>query len=93
MNSTMRCGSGNGTGFKRTALNTEKMAVLRPTPMASAAMAVKVKPQRIFEVLQRALDHMGDFLSKHRRRTATEVPQSTGVILYGPAGPEREVGN
>src|SRR5262245_9769638 len=37
---TMRSGSGNGTGFRTTALTTEKIAVVVPMPSAIAATAV-----------------------------------------------------
>jgi hypothetical protein len=41
---TMRSASGNGRGFRITALITGKMAVLAPIPSASAETAVAVKP-------------------------------------------------
>ena len=40
----IRSASGYGSGFSRTTLITEKMAVLAPIPSASAAMAMAVKP-------------------------------------------------
>src|SRR5687767_15118043 len=43
MNITTRSGSGTATGFRRTALTTEKMAVLAPMPSVSAATAASVK--------------------------------------------------
>jgi hypothetical protein len=42
MKRTTRSGSGNGTGFRSTALTTEKMAVFAPMPRASAAIAAAV---------------------------------------------------
>jgi hypothetical protein len=39
MNTTIRSGSGNDTGRSRTALTTEKMAVLAPMPSVRAATA------------------------------------------------------
>ena len=43
MNTTTRSGSGERTGFNKTALTTEKMAVFVPMPSARAATAVRVK--------------------------------------------------
>src|SRR5215831_10310997 len=40
---TRRSGSGKGTGLRRTALTTEKMALFVPMPSASAATAASVK--------------------------------------------------
>src|ERR1700691_758709 len=40
----IRSGSGYGSGFSRTTLITEEMAVLAPMPRASAATAMAVKP-------------------------------------------------
>src|SRR5688572_5507497 len=42
MKNTMRSGSGNGSGFSRTALTTEKIAVLAPIPRANADTAAAV---------------------------------------------------
>jgi hypothetical protein len=44
MNSTRRSGSGTETGRSRTALTTEKIAVLTPIPRVSAATAASVNP-------------------------------------------------
>ena len=41
---TSRSGAGNGSGRSRTALTTEKMAVLAPMPSASATMATAANP-------------------------------------------------
>src|SRR5580698_8235455 len=41
---TMRSGSGYESGWSRTALTTEKMAVLAPMPRASVRMATSEKP-------------------------------------------------
>jgi hypothetical protein len=43
-NTTTRSASGSGTGFRRTALMIEKIAVLAPIPSASAATAAMLKP-------------------------------------------------
>ena len=43
---TRRSGSGNGSGRRRTALTTEKIAVFAPTPSASVMTAAAVKPGR-----------------------------------------------
>ena len=43
MNMTRRSGSGNGTGFNKTAFTTEKIAVFVPIPSANAASAATVK--------------------------------------------------
>src|SRR5579864_8863342 len=40
----MRSGSGYGSGWSRTVLTTEKMAVLAPMPRARAAIATAVNP-------------------------------------------------
>src|SRR5689334_3409124 len=44
MNMTIRSGSGKLTGFRRTVLMREKIAVLAPTPSARARTAVTVNP-------------------------------------------------
>lgn len=41
---TILSGSGAATGFRRTRLTTEKIAVLVPMPSVSAARAVRVNP-------------------------------------------------
>ena len=41
---TSSSGAGNGSGFKRTALTTLKMAVFAPIPSASVSTATSVKP-------------------------------------------------
>ena len=42
MKTTTRSGSGNDSGLSKTALTTEKMAVLTPMPSVSAATAASV---------------------------------------------------
>jgi hypothetical protein len=46
MNMTIRSGSGKFTGLRRTVLMREKIAVLAPTPRASARIAVMVNAGR-----------------------------------------------
>ena len=51
MNITRRSGSGNGTGFSRTAFTTEKIAAFAPIPTASVRIATIVKPGAFASVL------------------------------------------
>src|SRR5215210_7311013 len=78
MKNTSRSGSGNVTGFNRTVLTTEKIAVFDPIPSASAAIAAAVNPRLWPNMRNECLRSFKESFHprtprKYRRRTPGEV--------------------